>query len=465
MTSRRTELLIGLDRTSPTTLRAQIEQQIRDAMRSGALKPGLALPSSRELARQLDVSRPLVSEAYEQLAAEGYIATRPGAVPVVAPLAPAAPKASPDLSATPATVPIRYDFRIGAPDLSLFPKSLWLKATGKALAAMQSDDFGYHDRHGALPLRIALADYLGRVRGVVATPDQVVVTSGFEQGRGLVAKALRRIGITQIAIENPGYADRASLTAAGLQLAHVPVDAEGAVIDTIIAWGLRATMLTPSHQYPTGALLSGERRQLLLAWLRGQQGFAVEDDYDAEFRYDRKPVAALQGLAPDRVVYAGTASKTLAPGLRLGWLVVPPSLLDIVQEEQRLLDYGVSRIEQHALALFLASGDYDRHLRRMRLLYSKRRAALVSALAQFIPEARITGISAGLHASVALPIRYDEPALAKLAAQRGIALGFMTRHFVDDTPRQTTLLMGYAKLSEISIHAGIRALSTILAAS
>lgn len=464
LTSWRTELLIGLDRSGRETLRQQIETQIRDALRAGSLRAGLALPSSRELARQLDVSRPLVSDVYEQLAAEGYIVMRQGAVPMVAPMAAASRDVAPEASAKPDTAPFRYDFRIGAPDLTLFPKSLWLKATGKALAAMEPAHFGYEGRHGVPALRIALAGYLGRVRGVIANPAQIVITSGFEQGRSLAARALRRAGITRIAIENPGYSDLASLRAAGLELAHIPVDDEGVAVDAIIAQRLPAALLTPSHQYPTGALLSGERRQQLLHWLREQRGFALEDDYDAEFRYDRKPVAALQGLAPDAVIYAGTASKTLAPGLRIGWLVVPPALLELVQDEQALQDYGISRIEQHTLALFIASGDYDRHLRRMRLIYRKRREALTTALAEFIPQALVTGISAGLHASVTLPARCDEAKLAALAAQKGIAIGFMSRHRVGGSAGPTTLLLGYAKLSETSIHAGIRGLAAILAA-
>lgn len=465
MTSRRTELLIGLDRSGPISLRLQIETQIRDALRAGSLRTGLTLPSSRELARQLAVSRPLVSDVYEQLAAEGYIVMRQGALPVVAPFATVTPDPAPSMTASPEAAPPPYDFRTGAPDLTQFPKSLWLKATGKALAAMEPLDFGYRDRHGVLPLRLALADYLGRVRGVVAHPDQIVVTGGFEHARSLVAKVLLRAGIGRLGLENPGYVDRSPLLDAGLELQPVPVDREGMVVDALIEHCLRGAFVTPSHQYPTGALLSGERRQALLRWLRQQQGYAVEDDYDTEFRYDRKPVAALQGLAPDVVVYAGTASKTLAPGLRLGWLVVPPSLLELVQEEQRLRDYGVSRIEQHTLALFLASGDYDRHLRRMRLLYSKRRAALVSALAEFIPDAAITGISAGLHASVTLPDRYDEPELATLAARKGIAFGFLSRHlFGNAASGPTTVLIGYARLSEGNIRAGIRGLATILAA-
>lgn len=461
MTSRRTELLIGLDRDGPLTLRAQIEQQLRDAIRLGSLKPGLALPSSRELARQLDVSRPLISEAYEQLAAEGFITVRQGAVPVVAPMAATAPPQA--QTAAPAATPtLRYDFRIGTPDLTSFPKAQWLKATGKALAGMEPADFGYAGRHGVPVLRHALADYLGRVRGIVTSPDQIVITGGFEQARSLVAKALRRADITRIAVEDPGYTNLTPLSAVGLNLVRIPVDDAGADVAQVVEQRVEAALLTPTHQYPTGAQLSGERRHQLLGWLRQCGGFAVEDDYDAEFRYDRKPVAALQGLDPDTVVYAGTASKTLAPGLRLGWLVLPPRLLGFVHEEQRLQDYGISRIEQHALAVLIASGDYDRHLRRMRLIYRKRRQALITALAEFVPQAVVTGISAGLHASIILPARYDEAELAAVAARRGLAFTYMSRHTLGGDVGPTTLLVGYSMVSEASIHAGIRTLATVL---
>jgi GntR family transcriptional regulator/MocR family aminotransferase len=465
LTSRRTELLIGLDRERRKTLRSQIENQIRDAIRAGSLKAGVVLPSSRELASQLTVSRPLVSEAYAQLAAEGYIAIRQGAVPVVTETGGLRPDRAPEASVKPVEASVRYDFRIGRPDLTSFPKALWLKATGKALAQMDADDFGYGDRHGVLPLRMALAEYLGRVRGVIANPDQIVITSGFEGGRSLVAGALRKVGIQRMAVENPGYSNWAPLTAAGLELIRVPVDDRGIDIESVVSSGAEAVLVTPSHHYPTGVVLSPDRRQQLLYWLRKHNGFALEDDYDAEFRYDRRPVAALQGLDPDTVIYAGTASKALAPALRLGWLVVPGRLLEAVQEEQRIHDYGVGRIDQHALAVLIASGEYDRHLRRMRLHYRRQRQALISALAEFLPEASVGGISAGLHASVSLPRRHDEEKLASVAAQKSLAVTFMSRHFVGDAPPTTTLLVGFTEVSESSIKPGIRALAAALSIS
>ncbi|MDB5529521.1 MAG: GntR family transcriptional regulator [Devosia sp.] len=464
MTSRQTELLIGLNRDHPATLRAQIETQLREAIRAGSLKTGVVLPSSRELSRQLAVSRPLVSEAYAQLAAEGYLAIRQGALPVVTAASNSDPQAPLAAAAKPAAAPLlRYDFRIGLPDLTSFPKSLWLKATGKALAQMEPNDFGYGDRHGVLPLRVALADYLGRVRGVIATPDQIVVTGGFEASRSLFARALRKVGVAAMAIEDPGHTNLAALIAAGLELVKVPVDAFGIDIEKVTSTTVAAALVTPSHQYPTGVVLSPERRHNLLAWLRERNGFVLEDDYDAEFRYDRRPVAALQGLDPNTVVYAGTASKALAPALRLGWLVVPHRLLEDLQAEQRISDYGVSRIDQHALAVLITSGEYDRHLRRMRLQYRRRRQMLINALAEFMPDATVTGIAAGLHASVTVPRHYDEEKFASVAARMGLAVSMLTHHFIATGPASTTLLVGFSTVSESNIRPGIRALATALA--
>lgn len=461
MTSRPTEFLIRLDRSRRRTLRAQVEQQIRDGVRGGSLRSGVTLPSSRVLAAELAISRPLVSEAYAQLAAEGYIILRPGAVPVVAEWAvpsaqseAAAPQAPPE--------PARYDFRIGVPDLASFPKALWLKAMSKALTAMEPRDFGYEDRHGTLLLRQAVAEYLGRVRGVIAEPGQVIVTSGFEQGRGLVAKALRAVGVASIAVENPGYSNLEPLTSAGLDIVRIPVDGEGLDVEELSRRPAGGVLVTPSHQYPTGVLLSGPRRQRLVAWLRERDAFAVEDDYDAEFRYDRDPVAALQGMAPQHVIYAGTVSKTLAPALRLGWLVVPHPLLPAIQHEQRLLDYGPGRIEQRTLAMMIEAGDFDRHLKRMRLVYRRRREALIRSLAEHIPDAIVTGISAGLHATVRLCARVDEAALAEACARRGVAVDFIPRRMDPPTLDDTTLLLGYTRGSEAHIRAGIRALAAAL---
>jgi GntR family transcriptional regulator/MocR family aminotransferase len=369
----------------------------------------------------------------------------------------------PEIEAGPAAVVARYDFRPGAPDLGSFPKSAWLKAMGKALAAMEPRDFGYDHRHGTPALREVIAAYLGRVRGVVADPGQVLITSGFEQGRALVARTLRAGGARRIAVENPGYSNLAPLTAAGLAIVPIPVDGQGLDVECLWREPADAVLTTPAHQYPTGVLLGGTRRRRLVAWLREHDAICVEDDYDAEFRYDRDPVAALQGMDPQRVIYAGTVSKILAPALRLGWLVVPPALLAAVRLQHALLDYGPSRLEQHALAALIEGGEFDRHLRRMRLVYRRRREALVSAVVEHIPGASISGIAAGLHAAVHLPGPVDEAALTEACARRGVALEFMSAHQMPPEPDRTILLLGYTRLSEAHIRAGVRALRAALA--
>ena len=329
---------------------------------------------------------------------------------------------------------------------------------------MTPEDFGYGGRHGAAVLCRALADYLGRVRGVVADPAQILVTSGFEQGRVLAYRALAATGARRIAVEEPSYTEWQPLLLAGLELVPIAVDAEGMRVEELENARADAVLLTPAHQFPTGVVLSGERRVSLLSWLRRRDAIAIEDDYDAEYRYDRAPVGALQGLDPEHIIYAGTASKTLAPALRMGWLVVPQRLLEAVRTEQRLADYGCPRIEQHTLAAFIESGEFDRHLRRMRTLYRSRRDALVKALAVEIPEAEVSGIAAGLHATVRLPGRHDEQAIRDAAARRGVALEFLSEHYVGPQDGPATLLLGYARHPESALRAGVRALAAAVRA-
>ena len=297
---------------------------------------------------------------------------------------------------------------------------------------MRDADFGYTDPHGSEVLRLALRDYLGRVRGVVADADRVVVTSGWCQGRTLVCRALAAMGSRRIAIEDPSpQRGPVAGAGAGLELVPVPVDGEGIRVDALERTAVDAVLLTPAHQYPTGAVLSGARRGALLDWLRRREAIAIEDDYDAEFRYDRAPVGALQGMDPERIVYAGTASKTLAPAMRLGWMVVPPRLLDAVQREQRQVDFGVSRIEQHAFADFLSRGELDRHLRRMRARYRARRDALVEALAEALPEVRVHGIRAGQHVMIQLRDGDRGRVIKEEAARRGVALTALSDYYLE----------------------------------
>lgn len=461
MSSRKAELLLAVDRNGPESLQAQMERQLREAVRSGVLRPGSEIPSSRDLARDLGVSRPLVMEAYAQLAAEGYLALRQGATPRVA----AFEQRQRTRRLPPEHVEreaFRYDFRLGNPDLSTFPSARWLKAVEAGLKAMVSSDFGYGQRFGVAPLRQALADYLGRVRGVSAEPRQLLITGGFEQARTLLARALVRRGVTALAVEEPGYTDRDVWLAAGLKLVPITVDEDGVDVAALAASRAQAIVLTPAHQYPTGVVLSGARRLAIAAWLRERNAVAIEDDYDAEFRYDRAPVGALQGLAPDHVVYAGTTSKTLAPALRLGWLVAPPDLLEPLESEALQVDYGRGRIEQFALAHFIATGDYDRHLRKMRVLYRGRRETLLAALAALLPDAEVGGISAGLHATVRLPHRLDEAAILEAAGKRGLGLSFLRRHHIGPTPAESTMLLSYANMPESALRTGLRSLAAII---
>jgi GntR family transcriptional regulator/MocR family aminotransferase len=457
-TSQPIELLLSVTRDGSPTLGAQIEDKLRRAIREGTLKAGTRVPSTRDLARQLDVSRRVVVDAYAQLAAEGYLALRQGSRPRVSETALRSGVAAPEPAGPPR--PPRFDFRPRAPDVSSFPRTAWLRSLREALAEITNAELGYGDPRGVEALRSALADYLGRVRGVVADPARVVVTSGYSQGQGIVCRVLAARGARRIAFENPSHAEQRRIAArAGLEIVPVAVDKAGIRVEELERADVDAVVLTPAHQHPTGAVLAGDRRTALLAWLRARGAIAIEDDYDAEYRYDRAAVRALQGREPDRIVYAGSASKTLAPALRLGWLVVPPSLLDAVTDEKDLADCGTARIEQQAFANFLARGELDRHLRRMRARYRRRRDLLVEALADALPEATVRGIAAGLHATVELPDGYDEQAILQQARRRRIDLTTMGDFWVQPGCGPPTLLLGYAQVSEHAIPAGVRELA------
>ena len=458
------DLLISVARGGSRTLGRQIEDQLRAKIRDRVLRPGSQVPSTRDLATELGVSRPIVVDAYAQLAAEGFLVLRQGARPRVASVVCESSMLAAE-SAAPEPLPV-YDFRPGMPDLSAFPRATWLRSTREALRTMPDAALGYTDPHGSDVLRVALSDYLGRVRGVVSDPSRVIVTSGWAQGRTLVCRALANAGARRIAVEDPCFVEAWESTArTGLERVPIPVDDHGIQLDALERAAPDAIIVTPAHQYPTGAVLSGERRAGLLEWLRRNDAIAVEDDYDAEYRYDRAPVGALQALDPDRIVYAGTASKTLAPALRLGWLVVPPRLLARVSEAQRMADNGGPRIEQHAFAEFLRRGEMDRHLRRMRSRYRARRDALVEALGKWLPEAGICGIAAGLHAVIELPEGHDESAIRDEAARRGIALSTMSSYQMTTRGGPPRLLLGYARYTEDAIHAGVRELAAAIRAT
>jgi GntR family transcriptional regulator/MocR family aminotransferase len=455
-TSQTTELLLPLARHAERPMGAQIEEHLRQAIRTGALKPGARVPSTRDLARQLGVSRGLVVNAYAQLGAEGYLVVRQGALPRVSDAVASEAEA---VEEAPAAAEPRYDFRPSLPDVSMFPRDAWLRCVRKALAEMTDADLRYGEPRGAEPLRAALADYLGRVRGVVATPGRFVITTGYRQSEHLVCHALAERGAKRIALENPGHPEqKLSARRAGLEPVMIDVDDGGMRIDELERADVDAVILTPTHQSPVGVTLSGERRGALLAWLRDRDAIAIEDDYDAEYRYDRAAVGALQGLEPEHVVYAGTVSKTLVPALRIGWVALPSRLLDAVAEEKRLADRTTAQIDQHAFAHFLTGGELDRHLRRMRVRYRSRRDELVAALAEELPEAQVEGIAAGLHATVRLPAGDDERAIAEEAARRRVAIEVMA-DYRSGTEGAPTLLLGYGQIAEPSIRPGVAALA------
>lgn len=457
------ELLAAVSRDGSQSLRHQIEDQLRRAIRDGALKRGARLASTRDLARQLGVSRPVVVEAYAQLAAEGYLVIRQGAQPKVSDSVGRARER--DTTEVPVVSGPLVDFRTTTGDLSAFPRTEWLRSMRNALSTMSHEDLGYGDPRGADVLRRALAEYLGRVRGLVTDPERIMVVNGYAQGRVFLCKAFAAVGVKRVALEDPCQTQLpGSVRQAGLEVVPIPVDSGGIRVDVLARSKADAVFLTPAHQFPTGAVMSGERRAALVAWLKDRRAFAVEDDYDAEYRYDRAPVGALQSLTPTRIAYAGTASKTLAPALRLGWLVIPPALLEHTSVAQRQTDWGVARIEQHAFADFLSRGEFDRHLRRLRAVYRGRRDALVAALKQSIPEATVVGISAGLHATVALPRGYDEQAVMAEALHRDIGISIMSENRIRSR-RAPTLLLGYANVNEPSIRVGVGELAAAIRAS
>jgi GntR family transcriptional regulator / MocR family aminotransferase len=456
------ELLVELDRSARGSLRAQLEDALREAVRTGRLAADARLPATRALASDLGVSRRLVVDAYAQLLAEGYLVARRGAGTFVADAA--------GVASAPAGEPSRraptFDFFPGNPDLATFPRRAWLRALRETLRDAPDRAFGYPDPRGAGELRGALSEHLRRVRGVVADPRSIVICGGAAQGFALLARTLAG---GRMAVEDPGLSlHRAILSANGASLLALPVDAEGARVHELAGLAgegppINAVLVTPAHQSPTGVGLAPARRSALLAWAASSGGLIIEDDYDAEYRYDRAPLGALQGLAPDRVVYMGTVSKTLAPALRLGWLVLPPRLLEPLIGQKVLFDHGCPTIEQLALARLLLSGAYDRHLRQARRLYRARRDVLVRSVVRHIPGAHVTGLAAGLHAIVRLPRAVDGLVLARAAAEQSVGVYPLGYAYMEVAPVHDGLVLGYANLSEPAIEEGIRRLAAVLA--
>lgn len=449
---RRSDFLqLDLDRAPSRGVTGWLTDELRRAVVDGRLPAGSRLPATRTLADDLRMSRGTVVEAYQRLVDEGLLAARTGAGTVVAgtPLGArpgAVREGTPPAARVPDWHPPRADLDLtpGLPDLTFFPRAAWLRAERAVLAELAAGDLGYGDPRGPLRLRSALAGWLAATRGVLADPEDVIVTSGVAQGLTLVADVLRRRGIDRVGFEDPGSRGaRGALEHWGMRLAPVPVDDEGLVVTALD--GLAAVVATPAHQFPTGAVLSPARRTALVDWAVRTDAVILEDDYDAEHRFDRAPVGAVQALAPEHVIHAGSASKTLAPGLRLGWLVAPRRLHAELVEAKYAADLGSAVLPQLVLARLIATGAYDAHVRQVRRRHRARRDALLRGLAAAPHEGRVVGAAAGLHLVLALPNRPDAPDDRTVAAALladGIRVHPLSSHRI--VPGPPGLVIGYA---------------------
>ena len=459
---RKTRATSGLDLhldLGGSRFRAGLEGAIRSDVRGGRLRPGIRLPSSRALARDLGLSRNTVAEAYGQLVAEGWLTTRPGSGTWVADRPRSAPAQAPPTMAQGRRH--TYDLRAGVPNLAAFPRSAWLAATKRALAVASPELFGYADPQGLPELRIAIADYLSRVRGVLVTPERVVICAGFAEGLELLCRVLRARQATTFVTEFYGYAAHQRLIeSAGLRATTVGVDSRGAIVDTL--GRADAILLTPAHQFPTGVPLAPERRRGVIQWASNNGALIIEDDYDGEFRYDRQPLGAMQALAPELIVYAGTASKSLVPGLRLAWLALPADLVGEVLAAKASMLALSSSIDQLTLAEFIKSGSLDRQVRHQRLTYRRRRDRLVAALGRELPNVRITGIAAGLQALLPLADGQEEDEIVERALVHGLiveGLGAFTR---GNQKHAQALVIGYARPPEHAFSSAVARLCAVL---
>ncbi|MFH8366445.1 PLP-dependent aminotransferase family protein [Streptomyces sp. NPDC018031] len=441
------------------TRREQLMRALREAVASGRLAPGTRLPAYRTLAADLGIARNTAAEAYAELVAEGWLTARQGSGTRVArrstPLAPDRARRS--------TPPVRrpgHDLMPSSPDASAFPRAAWLTSARRALNAAPADAFGVGDPRGRIELRTALTEYLARARGVRTAPHRIIVCAGF-------AHALRLLGTVldgSVAVEAYGlHFHRSLLEQAGRDTVPLPVDAGGAAVGELPATGAGSVLLTPAHQFPTGGPLHPERRAAVIDWARATGGLVLEDDYDGEFRYDREPVGAVQGLDPERVVYLGSTSKSLSPALRLGWMAVPDRLVGDLLAAKGERELWTGATDQLTLADFIGCGAYDRHLRGMRRRYRRRRDLLVSTLAEQAPQVRVSGIAAGLHAVLELPPG-TEPAALRAARRLGLAVAGLGafRHPGSTMPPRDGLVIGYGTPPEHGFGAALEALCLAL---
>lgn len=468
-------LALDITTAPPGRRSVWLADQLRLAISDGRLRLGSSLPPSRSLAQDLGVSRGVVTEAYQRLVEDGHAAGRgrSGTVVLAAPAAPppapmptslAAPAfpapTSPDAFDVLRAAPARFDFSPGLPDLSTFPRTAWLRAERAVLSTMSARDLGYGDPAGAPPLREAVAVALARSRGIRVDPRRVVIVTGVAQALGLVAQVLHDSGVRDIAFEEPGSLGvRQHLEHWGLRTPPVPVDDRGLDVEALRATGAPAVLATPAHQFPTGVVLDGDRRRELTQWVR-DGGLLVEDDYDAEHRYDRAPVPALRATLPDASFYTGSVSKVLAPALRTGWLLAPAAHHDAVVDAKRFADLGSATLPQLVLARLMESGELERHLRTVRRRHRQRRDAMVAAIARHLPRARISGAAAGLHLMLTLSRPdVDDRKIAAMALEHGVKVHPLSWH--RQVPGPPGLVLGYAAQTPDAIQEGIAVLGRV----
>ena len=459
------DLFLAVDRSCATPLGRQVEDQLRAAIRSRKLQPGRELPSTRTLARDLSVSRGVVVRAYGQLAAEGYLELRRGAAPSVR--EPRTTDSPAPAAARPAAgiAKIRYDLRPHLPEASLFPRHAWLRSLRNAVTTAGSADLGYSDPRGLEQLRIEVSAYLGRARGIAAGPDRIIVTAGCTHSLSLIFHLLARKGASRIGLENPGdtlvhtIAERAGLAPTGISL-----DQDGILVSELAAAGVPAIVVSAGHQFPTGSLLTRDRQAALVRWADRAGALVVEDEYDAALRLDWTPISAQDGLARDRVVYLGSTGKTLSPAVRLGWAVLPKTLATLFAGEVVSSVLQMPAIEQLAFADFLRRGEYDRHLRHLRIVFCRRRAAFAAAFERVLPDIPVRDAAAGLSMLIELPSVELEQAAFRRASSRGIRVETLSRHTLPGYRGPAGLLVGVGGLPEGAIPHVVADLARALAA-
>ena len=434
---------------------------LRDAVRSGRLSGGVMLPPSRSLATDLGLARNTVAEAYAELVAEGWLASRQGAgtwvVGAVTTSLPPRPRRTPG-------TPI-HNLMPGSPDVAEFPRSAWLASSRRALQNAPTDAFRMGDPRGRIELREALTEYLGRVRGVRTSPDSIVICAGVRHGVQLLAQVLGGRGA--VAVEAYSlFVFRDALAAMNVPTVPIGVDDLGAKTAELDTLDVSAALLTPAHHSPLGMPLHASRRTSAIEWARRTGGYVIDDDYDGEFRYDRQPIGALQGLCPDRVAYLGSTSKSMAQAMRLGWMVLPDQLVDPVIAAAGGQQFFVDALTQLALADFISSGQYDKHIRRMRARYRRRRDALAAALSPFA--VGVGGLAAGVNMLLTLPDG-AEPEVLRRAGESGIALSGLAlmRHPAagPEMPERDGVIVGFAAPAEHAFGRAVDALRDVLHAS